>query len=733
MQGSAAPGVYFEPLQPSQLIGDLLRSDIAGFIGYASKGPVALPVRIESWRQYLSIFGDPIEIGHLAPAIKGFFENGGGTCYVLRIVDGNALEASRLLEANRLGSDDVPDKLWRMNASFRVSDIVTSEEVVNQVPDSAILQNFRPGEVNLPLPNPGFWGNALNVSISRSSLLCTQIKRNGIFDNGFGSFVDSLVGLEQHSIVELSQDQVLSNGKTARVPKVVEIQTVDRLRQSITWQESLLDGTHPFFADLPIRLDTVEFDVKLEFENKQIEFFQWLSPHPLHSLSLHTVLARDSQWVNLAFIGEPDCHWFDSACWPKPVDKAQLTSGKDGLSEIDSTHYLTAISTLSKVSEIAIVSAPDLVLGTDIASIPSSILTPKPIDCIELIPPKLGRIVGRVTNGEQPLANVLVVDAQTGKLVKSDIKGEFTIADLDISLRTLRFEKSGFNNEERQVFSSTSNDVAEFTMEPLAEPRSLTELEILEVQRAMLNPSLLGRYRVALLDPPKHLLKIEQIRNWRAKVGDSDIGALLYPWLSAPHPTSTTEASVELPPSGHIAGVMARMDLAQGPHRAAANIKLRYAKGVTQNLNDIHLGILNPEGINAIRSASGQGLRLFSARTLSSDAQWRYLPVRRLILALSKTLETALQWVVFESNTTVLRQAVTLSVQTLLNRLWRAGALSGGTADEAYRIKCDEDNNPQSSRDQGKFLLEIAVAPSVPFEFIRIRFGRTLDALEVTD
>lgn len=730
MQGLVAPGIVFEPLQPSQLMGDLLRSDIAGFMGYARKGPVKLPVRIESWRQYLSIFGEPIEVGHLAPAIKGFFENGGATCYVLRIVDSHAQDAAALLEANSLDVAGEPEKLWRINASFRVSDIVTSEEVLNKIPDSAILQNFAPGEVTTPLPNVGYWGNALSVSISRSSRLSTQV--NGIFDEGFGSFVDSLVGLEQRSIVELSQEQTQVDGRLIKVSKIIAIETVDRLRQSVHWQSSLLAGPSPFFADVAIRLDTVEFDIRIEFDNKELEFFEWLSPHPQHSRSLHSVLARESQFVNFTFIGPQDCHWFDSACWPIPVSKMPLILGKDGLSEVDSSHYLAAINLLSYVTEIAIVSSPDLVLGTDIVTPTSNLLPPKPLDCSELSAPKLGQVFGRITDGEHALANVSIADAQSGKLVKSDIKGEFLITELDISLRTLRFEKLGFNNEERQVFSSLLLEAAEFTMEPLALPRSLSEMEILSVQRALLNPFQLGRYRVVLLDPPKHLLKIEQIRNWRAKIGDSDIGVLLYPWISAPHPIANAQ-SVELPPSGHIAGVIARMDLAQGPHRAAANIKLRYAKGVTQNLNDIHLSIFNPEGISAIRSLSGQGLRLFSVRTLSSDPQWRYLPVRRLILALSKTLETALQWVVFESNTTVLRQAVTLTVQTLLNRLWRIGALAGGTANAAYRVKCDEDNNPQSSRDQGKFLVEIAVAPSVPFEFIRIRIGRTLDALEVTD
>ena len=87
MESLTTPGVYFESLQPSRVTGDLLRSDIAAFIGYALQGPTALPVRVESWRQFLAIFGLPMVPGHLALSVKAFFENGGVTCYVLRIVD----------------------------------------------------------------------------------------------------------------------------------------------------------------------------------------------------------------------------------------------------------------------------------------------------------------------------------------------------------------------------------------------------------------------------------------------------------------------------------------------------------------------------------------------------------------------------------------------------------------------------------------------------------------------
>jgi len=726
MESMSTPGVYFEPLQPVRVDADLLRSDICAFIGYAEKGPTTLPVRIESWRQFQTLFGQPLQYSHLALAIKGFFENGGITCYVLRIVDQNAVSSSAKIVANNASEP------WQVYASFRVSDIVASEAIESAVPDAAIVQSISPDELRLPLQNPGSWGNNISLSVERSSRLSTQT--NGIFDDGYCTALDSLAGLDEYSVVELSQAQWQA---TDGVTPVFEIESIDRLRQRVTWKKSLLQGENPFNASLPVRINTVEFDISVYFKNRLVEKFQWLGPHPLYSNSLHRVLAQQSQFINLTFKGEADTNWFQSGenVWPQNVSQLQLSQGADGVSEIAATHYLAALELIAKVDDVSVLVAPDLVLSSTVLSLPVTGIIAENLDCKALTAPGVGMIYGQVNDGKENLFNVSVIDAQSGKRVTTDKQGKFQLLNLDISLRTLRFEKPGFTKEERQVFSATglADNPETFTLQPLTVARSLSELEILEVQRAMANPFSLGRYRVALLDPPDDEMKIEEIRNWRSKVGDSAFAALLYPWIETPSLVEGDNKLYRIPPSGHIAGVLARMDIEQGPHRAPANIKLRFAKALTRNVNDIQQGILNSEGINSIRSLAGQGIRLYGTRTLSSESEWRYLSVRRLVLALEKTLESSMQWAVFESNNTLLRQSLLLHIRALLNRLWRNGALAGKTPEAAFRIKCDDDNNPQPQRDKGQLLVEIGVAPSVPFEFIRIRFGRTLDAIEVTE
>lgn len=707
METLTTPGIYLEPLQPIRVTGALLRSDIAGFMGYAERGPVNLPVRVESWQQFLAIFGQPLAAGHLALAVKAFFENGGSTCYIYRLVDEKVATASRPL-LSRQG-----DPAWTIYAAFRLSDIVETEDR----PDAAVTQE--------PLRNPGAWGNSLSVTLQRSARLSTTISYDDIFNDGFSTYMRNLVGLEEYSIVELSQEGT-------GVSHIVPIESIDRFGQSVTWRHSLVGLFDP---SLPVRIDTVEFDLVVEHERRQVEKFSWLGLHPQHSRSLYRALAEQSQYLNIEALPDIDIDCYDSLHWPSDVLQVPLGGGRDGVSGITAQHYIQALQGVARIEDIGIVAAPDLVLSTAERQIPVSQVNPKPHDCRALLAPLKRVILGRVSDGGTALAGVAVTDVGSAQRAISDGDGLFQLKNLDIGLCTLRFEKSGYNREERQVFSSrvSSDEPLSFDIKPLALPRTLDQEEILVVQQAMGNSVLLGPYRIALLDPPAANLRVDQIRSWRSQVGDSALCALFYPWVEVPAPSSNDSRLFPLPPCGHVAGLLAHVDRQQGPHCTPANIRLRFAKRILNGMNNVEHGIVNAEGINAVRSLPGQGIRIMGARTLASDAEWRYLNVRRLVFALERTLERSLQWSVFESNDTVLRQALTLSVNTLLNSLWRRGALAGKSPEAAYRVKCDSDNNPAVQRDQGRLLVEIAIAPSVPFEFIRIRFGKTLDAIEVTE
>src|SRR5690606_4712304 len=191
----------------------------------------------------------------------------------------------------------------------------------------------------------------------------------------------------------------------------------------------------------------------------------------------------------------------------------------------------------------------------------------------------------------------------------------------------------------------------------------------------MLRQGEAGGYRVALLDPPREALSVEAIRTWRARF-DSAHAALYFPWILADDAAGNLRA---VPPSGHVAGLIARTDLARGVHRAPANFVLQGARALTLDVDDAAQGLLNPLGINCLRVLPGRGLRVYGARTLSSDAAWRYLNVRRLLLMIEEAIEDGNQWAVFEPNNEVLRQALAFNLNAFLGTLWRQGALAGDT------------------------------------------------------
>ena len=232
--------------------------------------------------------------------------------------------------------------------------------------------------------------------------------------------------------------------------------------------------------------------------------------------------------------------------------------------------------------------------------------------------------------------------------------------------------------------------------------------------------------RVAILDPLPNM-SAQQVLDWRQTGAgyDSKYAALYYPWIQVanqnPNASSTT---MLMPPSGHLAGVWARSDGERGVHKAPANEVLRGVIGLALNLTHSEQGVLNPVGINCIRLFPGRGIRVWGARTLSSDPSWRYLNVRRLFNYVEESIQNGTQWVVFEPNDYALWQRVKRDINAFLKRVWMSGALFGATPEEAFFVKCDAENNPPELRDAGQLVIDIGLAPVKPAEFVIFRISQ---------
>ncbi|WP_375767903.1 phage tail sheath subtilisin-like domain-containing protein [Archangium gephyra] len=213
---------------------------------------------------------------------------------------------------------------------------------------------------------------------------------------------------------------------------------------------------------------------------------------------------------------------------------------------------------------------------------------------------------------------------------------------------------------------------------------------------------------------------------------DSKYGAYYFPWVSMYDPFDRKRL-VNAPPSGHIAGIYARVDGTRGVHKPPANEVVNAAEGLATPLTREELGVLNQCGVNCIRFFPRDGIKVWGARTLSSDPEWRYLNVRRLFCMVEETIGQGTRWVVFEPNDLSLRRAVIRDVSAFLRRLWRDGALVGRTEQEAFFVKCDDETNPPEVVDAGQLVCVIGIAPVKPAEFIIFRIGQHSGGVEQTE
>ncbi|WP_275560167.1 phage tail sheath C-terminal domain-containing protein [Streptomyces sp. 5-6(2022)] len=240
------------------------------------------------------------------------------------------------------------------------------------------------------------------------------------------------------------------------------------------------------------------------------------------------------------------------------------------------------------------------------------------------------------------------------------------------------------------------------------------------VESALVTHCELLKDRFAILDPQDGL-DIEGVQAFRERF-DTKYAALYHPWLVTRDPSAGRD--IEVPPSGHMAGIYARVDVERGVHKAPANAVIRGIRltdGIAQDITKRHQDVLNPKGINALRFFPGLGHRVWGARTLSSDSSWKYVNVRRLFLYLEESIEEGTQWVVFEPNDEALWSLVRQTVTNFLTTVWRTGALAGTTADEAFFVACDRTTMTEDDLANGRLICVIGVAPVFPAEFVIFR------------
>jgi phage tail sheath protein FI len=250
------------------------------------------------------------------------------------------------------------------------------------------------------------------------------------------------------------------------------------------------------------------------------------------------------------------------------------------------------------------------------------------------------------------------------------------------------------------------------------------------LQAALIDHCEFMRYRFAVLDspvPPDDTLA--DVQNLRQQY-DSKRAAIYYPWLTIPDPFPQTTApapDLPIPASGHVVGIYARTDIERGVHKAPANELVLGGGGLNRIVTREEQDVLNPYpvNINVIRDfrPDNRGIRVYGARTISSDTDFKYVNVERLLIFIEHSLDQGLQWVVFEPNAEPLWARVRRSISNFLTLVWRNGALEGTKAEEAYFVKCDRTTMTQTDIDSGRLIVQVGVAPVKPAEFVIVRIG----------
>ncbi len=664
-----------------------MRTDIAGFVGIAVRGPLHRPVRVESWTQFVSTFGGHTSQGYLAYAVEGFLANGGRACWVVRVADPRRARPAELLLHDGAGRPSL-----RLRASS--PGIWGRRVTVVLVPSGGDRFTL---DVSLPGGDEELWSG---VTTRIASLDLTdgdgrRTLRLAVYDPALWH-VDIAAAVERQKegrftlrlmprrrAVEPAFDRVALDPLAGEVPREVPPEEV--------YPDLCLEpGTDRY---VPQMLNGREGGSKLVVATDLRSVSADPLPAPLvpdrrsrlgclrrerrHVTRLLNDLDRGSRLVRAfpatwrpppAAVSKPvrqaDPRTAESHL-PRLAGAARLAGGADGLRTLRPAHLSGAgaergkawgLAALADLSDVGIVAVPDIM-------------------------PKGGGV---------PPAEARPRCDRPSAAPPPPVLGE------------------------------------------LEEAPPWSELETFLLQDALISHCRLLGDRVAVLDPQLHFATPSELVRWRQSF-DSSWAALYYPWLKVRDPLRLTGLLRTVPPSGHVAGIYARVDLRDGVHQPPAGEVVEGARDLAASVDEVVHGMLNTAGINLIQAAAGRGVRVMGARTLASDAELRYVNVRRLLAMLAQALEEGLPWSVAEPNDAALWSAVERVVGAFLRGLWRRGMLDGERPEDAWHVRCDATTNPPQEVEAGRLICLVGLRPPWPAEFVEVRIGRSEGRTEILE
>ncbi len=776
------PGVYFEAADQNSQALTVLRTDISAFIGIAQMGPLDVPTPVNSWQQFQTTFGNFLPNGYMAYCAKAFFENGGSTFYGVRVaadeaetatngaavqpadgfsslvlstsgfVAGALATARQTVTATAAGAQPASRKTSVLNTvngfpqgsvvtitqtmPLAVKDVRTVQGVdaatntlywdtpldaafvltqpmqfsafqhqdllvqsVNAGTATIAWAGSLAGNFNLSQPiefgtgaanahgilfdsdgnptirlqaqTPGVWGDTLTVFVAQTSLAAATTSSQPQPASGVASYLSSIVGFPVGTLVKAYQDGVVAQYHI--------VTGTDPTMNALIWDSPL---TAPLNLAQPISFESMEFSITVRLNGAEQEIFSGLSLVPASANYIETAVSASTSNFILATDLNSPAPYPDRMPYPEApqLNEGVLSfwGGRDGIAALTALDFTGdpssqtkwGLRTLEDVDQVSIVCCPDILI--------------EPGPAVQYAPPP-------------PVKTNLCLPG-----------------------------------------TASTPMAPQYAPLPVEASPQFSQNDIYNVQQAMVQHCQAMQYRIAILDPPdfgypNQQVSLGEVQTWRNQF-DSSYAALYFPWVLVSDPLLLNNEIVRrIPPSGHVAGVCANTDTTVGVWNAPANVELQWAQDVTAEVTPNMQGFLNPLGVNCIRAFRGRGLRIFGARTLSSDTNWMFVNVRRLMCMIEQAMEVALQWAVFEPNNFYLWQKVSMTATTFLTALWQQGALTGNTAADAFFVQCNQQTNPLATTSVGQMLAVIGVAPTVPAEFVVFRIGKTEDTLQVQE
>ncbi|MBS0157872.1 MAG: phage tail sheath subtilisin-like domain-containing protein [Nitrospira sp.] len=724
------PGVYNEEFTPGAPI-EGVGTSTAAFIGTALQGPIEKPTLIQSWDDFKRVFGGFIDErprSYLAPAVNGFFVNGGTACYVLRV--GGGKMSFKNLDSRQGGRN--PDPVLVATARLEgTSGDAISVQVVDQSRSESNLPQTIPTQTITNIANPPRTLTVANHGYSGGEIV-RLVEDPAQGNNEVAVVVQQSVGNNQLDLVDAIPPGInYTNGSLvlALGPKRVRVQitNVSQNRQQLT----VTDNSQFVPGDRLVLIqggNQVSVVVGSTGINKTVDL---VAPIPAGSPNFGQGNNNFAQTADLVqgqriiTLGMPSSLQLNQILPRGTIIKIEQKSGG---------------RTISEIAVVASSGGNSITLETGLKksySLASAVNVPT-ITSLEF---KL--IVNDPTLKEPEKFEFLSMHPNHPSYWLSAVQSEFVVLaeptatpnnplpdDLRPATNTYQLAQGQDDNRSAALGMVRGNPVKFLDyLKPIDEislvaiPGETDKV----VQQAIIVHCETMQDRFAILDSKPDSQPGNGIRAQFADVrSGKGFAALYYPWIIARN--LLTGKDEPLPPSGHLAGIYARTDSepGRGVHVAPANTNIRGALGLEKSLTDAQQGPLNMMGVNVLRIFQGQSQPVvWGARTTAGDLNrnWQYITVRRLFMFIEESIQENIRWAVFQPNNLQLWQKLKRTITEFLTRVWRDGALFGKTQEDAFYVRIDEALNPVSTQKLGRLYIEIGLRPTYPAEFIIVRIG----------